>query len=324
MKSSGAIDIYDETEFHSWVKMINVTLAEKNYCSMIEEHSSEMNNRKNINKDKYLENLPFNIRWKLKGEIYTYSNVRKTVVLDIDTSEKMRDKTYSFMSGFINSIYKIGGEVYVDNMQNADNTIFTLLESRYKCRLYEKQVKLRDKIKIEERKMRPLYDLEYTGDLCFQVFGEEINKKDTWKLLQTIEFYKSHTIENKLIDLFYKLREDAISKKIIIDQEMAKQQQERKKEIKQWEEEKMREDQAHKEKEKLLKKQKMQEKIKNHIDKWENINKVLEYVNDLRNMSGISDNKRKLILKYCDYVEKTYSKSEFYEEILEFSQNLEL
>lgn len=324
MKSSGAIDIYDETEFYSWVKMINVTLAEKNYCNMIEEHSSEMNNRKNINKDKYLENLPFSIRWKLKGEIYTYSNVRKTVVLDISTSEKTRDKAYRFMSTFISCISKIGGGVYVENMQNDDNTMFTLLESRYKCSLYEKQVKLRDKIKIGERKMRPLYDLEYTGDLCFEVFGEEINKKDTWELLQTIEFYKSDTIESKLIDLFYKLREDAISKKIIIDQEMAKQQQEREKEIKQWEEEKIREDQAHKEKEKLLKKQKMQEKIKNHIDKWENINKVLEYVNDLRHMSGISDNERKLILKYCDYVEKTYSKSEFYKEVLEFSQKSEL
>lgn len=47
------------------------------------------------------------------------------------------------------------------------------------------------------------------------------------------------------------------------------------------------------------------------------------YINDLRSMSGVSDNERKLILKYCDYVEKLYSKSEFYEEILGFSQELE-
>ncbi|MCH5138550.1 hypothetical protein JMF89_15280 [Clostridiaceae bacterium UIB06] len=76
-------------------------------------------------------------------------------------------------------------------------------------------------------------------------------------------------------------------------------------------------------KEKFIKQQKMQEKIKNHMDKWEHINKVLMFINDLRSMPGVSGNERKLILKYCNYVEKMYSKSEFYKEILEFSQKIE-
>ncbi|MTK12245.1 MAG: hypothetical protein F8N39_09185 [Clostridiaceae bacterium] len=320
MKSS-EIDIYDETQFHSWVKKINVILAEKNYCNMIEEHSREMDNRKSIDKNKYLEKVPFSIRWKLKGEIYPYSNERKKVILDINTSEKVRGKAYKFMTTFISCISEIGGKVYVDNTRNNDNTMVTLLESRYKCSLYEKQIKLRDKIKAEERKMSPLYKLEYNGNLCLEIFSE--NKKDSWELLQTVEIYNSDIIESKLEDLFYKLREDSISKKIIIDQEAAKQQEERQKEIRQREEDKIREEQAHIEKEKLIKKQKMQEKIKNHMDKWEHINKVLMYINDLRSMSGASDNERKLILKYCDYVEKIYSKLEFYKEILEFSQKLE-
>lgn len=37
----------------------------------------------------------------------------------------------------------------------------------------------------------------------------------------------------------------------------------------------------------------------------------------------LSDNERTLLLNYCDYVEKIYSKSKFYKEILEFSQELE-
>ncbi|MGY0372319.1 hypothetical protein [Clostridium sp. JNZ J1-5] len=324
MKSS-EIDIYDETEFHSWVKKINVTLAGKNYCNMIEEHNREMENRKNINKNAYLDNLPFGVRLRMKGEIFPSLNGRKTVVLSIDTSEKIRGKAYKFMSTFINCISKIGGRVYVDKTEDSDNTMFTLLESRYKCSLYEKQVKLRDKIKTENRKMSPLYELEYSGDLYFEVFGEKKDKniKDNWELLQAIEIYKSDILESKLVDLLYKLRDDAISKKIIIDQEMVKQQEERKKEIKKWEEDKIREEQARIEKEKLINKQKMQENIKIHMDKWEYINKVLMYINDLRSMSGVSDNERKLILYYCDYVEKIYSKSEFYKEILEFSQELE-
>lgn len=324
MKSSG-IDIYDETEFHSWVKKINGTLAEKNYSNLIEEHSREMDKRKNMNKNMYLKNLPLKIRWKLDGEINPYSYERETVVLSINTSEKTRSKAYKFMSTFISCISKIGGRVYVDKMNNNDNTMFTLLESRYKCSFYEKQVKLRDKIKAENRKMSPLYDLEYNGELCFEIFGEKKDKnvKDSWDLLQTIKMCNSDSIEGKLVDLFSKLRDDAISKKIIIDQEMEKQQEERKKEIKQWEEDKIREEQAHIEKEKLIKKQKMQEMIKTHIDKWEYINKVSIFINDLRSMIGVSDNEKKLILEYCNYVEKIYSKSEFYKEILEFSQRLE-
>ena len=96
-----------------------------------------------------------------------------------------------------------------------------------------------------------------------------------------------------------------------------------KKQIKQWEEEKICEERAHMEKEELIMKQKMQEKIKNHMDNWEYINKVSLYINDLRTVSSVSDNERKLILNYCDYVEKLYSKLEFFKEILEFSQELE-
>ncbi|EPY2278988.1 DUF4097 family beta strand repeat-containing protein [Clostridium sporogenes] len=112
MKSSGAIDIYDETEFYSWVKMINVTLAEKNYCNMIEEHSSEMNNRKNINKDKYLENLPFSIRWKLKGEIYTYSTAGN-VTLEISSTAEFLFETKT-VTGKIQSDFPVNAEESTD------------------------------------------------------------------------------------------------------------------------------------------------------------------------------------------------------------------
>lgn len=61
-------------------------------------------------------------------------------------------------------------------MKDDDNTMVTLLESRYKCNLYEKQVKLRNRIKRDDRKMSPLYELEYNGDLCFEVFAENKDK----------------------------------------------------------------------------------------------------------------------------------------------------
>lgn len=322
MKSS-EIDIYDEAGFRSLVKKINAELTEKNFCSMIEEHNREMNSRKDITKKEYLKCLPSGVRWRMEGKITPYIDGRKTIVISIDTSEKIRIKAYKFMNTFINCISKIGGDVYVDKIEDDDNTMVILLESKYKCNLYEKQVKLRNRIKTDNRKMSPLYELEYSGDLCFEVFAEDKDKNNKWKLFEVVEIHNSDAMESKLTDLFLRLREDAISKKITIDQEKAKQQEARRKEIKQWEEYKIREERIRMEKEELIKKQKMQEKIKNHMENWEHINKVSTYINDLRIVSGVSDNERKLILNYCDYVEKIYSESDFLKEILEFSKELE-
>ena len=322
MKSS-EIDIYDQTEFSSWVKKINTTLTETNFCSMIEAHNREMNNRKDITKKEYLKNLPFGVRWRMEGKSTPYIDGRKTIVMSIDTSEKIRTKAYKFMNAFINCISKIGGNVYVDNMEDDDNTMVTLLNSRYRCKLYEKQVKLRNRIKTDNRKMSPLYELEYNGHLCFEVFAEHKDKNNKWELLQAIEIHNSDVVESELSDLFWRLRDDAISKKIIIDQEREKQEEARKKQIKQWEEDEIREERIRMEKEELIKKQKMQEEIKNHMDNWEYINDISMYINDLRTVSGVSDKEKKLILNYCEYVEKLYSKSDFFKEILEFSQKLE-
>jgi hypothetical protein len=320
MKSS-EIEIYDEVEFRSWVKKICFELTEKNFCSMIEEHNREMNNRKDMTKKEYLKYLPSGVRWRMEGKITPCIDGRKTIVMSIDTSEKIRIKAYKFMNAFINCISKIGGDVHVDKMQADDNTMVTLLESRYKCNLYEKQVKLRNIIKADNRKMSPLYVLEYSGNLCFEVFAEDKNNK--LESLQVIEIPNSDARESKLADLFWRLRDDAISKKIIIDQKRTTQQEARRKEIKQWEEDKICEERIRMEKEELIKKQKMQEKIKNHMENWESINKISKYINDLRTVSGVSENERKLILNYCDYVEKIYSESDFLKEILEFSQGLE-
>lgn len=164
----------------------------------------------------------------------------------------------------------------------------------------------------------------YLNSINFVSFTLNKDKNNKWELLQVIEIRSSDAMESKLADLFWRLRDDSISKKIIIDQEKAKQQEARRKEIKQWEEDEIREERMRIEKEELIKKQKMQEKIKNHMENWESINKVSMYINDLRTVSGVSDNERKLILNYCDYVEKLYSKTNFLKEILEFSQELEM
>ncbi len=173
--------------------------------------------------------------------------------------------------------------------------------------------------------MTPLYELEYTGDLYFEIFekNKDNNVKESWGLLHTIEINNSDNIVSKLVDLLHKLRDDAISKKAIIDKEKIKKDEERKKQIKKWEEDRIREEQAKIDKEELLKKQKTEQKIRSHLDKWEYINKTLLYVNELRSISDASDEEKELILKYCDYVEKFYNKSEFYKEITGFYKELE-
>ena len=287
---------------------------------MIEEHSREMKDRKNIEKNRYLENLPLSIKWKMNGENYISPYKRNSVVLDINTSEKTRIKAYKFMNTFINGISEIDGRIYVEKMEANDNTIFSLLQSKYKCKLYEKQAKLRNNLNISEIKMQPLYSLKYTGDLCFEIY--EKTKNDSWNLLQNIDICDSEIIENKFIDIFSKLRNDAISKKNITDKENIRQQEKLKEKIKLVEEEKTREEQIRIEKEKMMNKQKIQKEIESHIEKWNNMNKVLTYVEELRSMLYNNLNEKNLILKYCDYVEKIYNKSKFYEEILKFSKNI--
>lgn len=320
--NNSQINVYNETEFSSWIKNISTDFSEKNFCNLIEEHSLEMENRKNISKNKYLESLPHGFRWETTKRINTNINGIKKVVMSIDTSEKMRTKAYKFMNGFINCISKIGGNAYVDKVEADDNTKFTLLGSEYKCNLYEKQTKLRNRAKIENKKMSPLYEAEYTGNLYFEVLSED--KNDKLQLLQELEINNSDMIKSKLAELLLKLRDDAICKKKIIDYEASKREELIEKQYRKHIEEKQHEEQVRIKKAELEERQKIQEKIKLHIDKWEDTNRALIYINDLRLISGLSEHNRVLLLNYCDYVEEIYNKSEFYKEILEFSQELEI
>lgn len=324
MMESKLVDIYNNVEFDALIKNIHVEANEKIFDSLIEEHRQETDKRKKIEKNKYVENLPMSLRWNMQDKVKLNPFHHKVVVLDINTSDTKRIKAYKLMNTFISYLSKFGGRLYVEKFENSDNTRFDLLESIYKCCLYEKHVKLRDKLIAEERKMKPLYNLEYTGDLCFEIYvkNKKQDKNNEWELIDIIEIEKSESIEEKLKCIFTKLREDAITRKVVIDEETAKLYAEREKEFKEWEEKEKQDEQAKIEKAKLQEKQQLQEIIRNQMIKWENIKKVIEYINELRSEAEVGESEKIIISKYCDYVEEIYCKSVFFKEIIEFMQKV--
>lgn len=318
---SNAVDIYDSQSISTWLRKIHVNKKRNLFCNLINEHNRELDAREKQKKEKYLEQLPHEILWQMGSHGYYRRN---SVVLDIQTSEKVRNRAYRFLDTFIACIKDLDGTVQVDTSVANDNTQFTLLQSPYVCRLVERQVKLRDVLKSNENKMRPLYELVYTGKLEFLIYEKHNNYsgKDEIKILWSLKDDDDGAIEDKLMNLLNRLIQDALAKKIVIDEDTEKRLIEYKEQKTKWEE-KQRQEELEKHKQKLLeKKQQARLKIENHMNKWNCLNKMLTYVSELREISSIAEDERILIEKYCSYVQDVYDKDAFYKEIIEFAKEL--
>ena len=168
MKSK-EVDIYDDQSVNAWLKAIHVNKNGKLFCNLINDHNRELEQREKQKKEKYLAQLPHEILWQMGNHGYIYSNRKKSVVLDIQISEKSRNRAYCFLDTFITCIKELEGTVQVDTSDTNDNTQFTLLHSTYICHLAEVQVKLRDVLGSNSRAMRPLYEPVGTGKLKFLI-----------------------------------------------------------------------------------------------------------------------------------------------------------
>lgn len=320
MKSK-AVDIYDNQSVSAWLKSIQVDKKKKLFCNLINEHNKELDAREKQKKEKYLEQLPREILWQMGSHGYYRRN---SVVLDIQTSEKVRNRAYCFLDTFIACIKDLDGRVQVDTAEAYDNTQFTLLQSPYVCRLVEVQVKFRDVLKSNEKTMRPLYELVDTGKLEFLIYEKQTNYSDkaAIKILWSIKDDDTGAIEDKLMNLLSLLIQDALAKKIVIDEDTEKRLIEYEEQRTKWEEER-RQEEVEKHKQKLLeKKQQVRLEIENHMYKWNCMNKMLTYISELREISSIAEDEHILIEKYCSYVQEVYDKDGFYKEIIEFAKEL--
>lgn len=311
------VDIYNEKVVESLMKNIHI---DKDFNKLIEEHSREIKLRIEYKKEEYLHHLPNSVRWKLKGRLVSDFGRREVIVLDINTSDKTRNKAYRIINTFIAYISKLGGNVCVDNLRPKDNIMVNLLGSQYKCAIYEYQIKQRDTLEIQQRKMRPLYEKEYNGNLCFEIYEniQKVKFEENWYSFKKIDINKDDSTEIKIADILKVLREDAMAKKLIIDEEIQKQDEKFKKELEELEEEQYRKEHIHIEEKKKEKEQKIRNQIEVHMSEWESICRAQRYIIELRNTSYIDENEKEIILRYCDYVENIYSKFKFYENIILF------
>lgn len=311
MKDNGwKVNIENEAEYIKWCKSIKIGAKINQFHSLINKHNNEIEVRKVKEKDTFKDYLSFNLKYRLNYERHP----EKSTILDIDVSDKHRNRAYKFMHYFIEMVQALGGTVIVDQRNN-DNTVVRLPYCTFECSLIEKRGKYRD-IKVKGTKtMRPLYDTINTDKFIFKIYTVNRDRKQENEIIFDEE---SLSLQDQIKDIFISIRPlliDLIKENIEIEKKQEEEYELRK--LK-WEKEEKEEEQK-KQKENKIKQQSI---IRKHIEKWEQLKSVEIYVNEIKsNVEGYIDYKDKeLIEKYCDYVLDVFHKRDFYIEIIDFIQ----
>lgn len=312
-KRTAVVDIENEEKYIKWCKSLKVDSKREDYVSLIIDHSKEIEKRKSMDKEKYKEYLPFEIQYKLKYERHR----EKRAVLNIDVSQKQSSRAYKFMNCFIEAVQAIGGHVNADTRNN-DNTVIKFPHCIFECFLAERRGKYRDIKPSETKSMRPSYEIVDTGKLIFKIYTTDKNG------IQHNEYIYDEDkmlLKEQISDIFINLRPlyIDITKANINTQRMREKEDEeryRKWELK-WEEEKV--EKENKKQQELLEKQ--QSDIEQHIKKWNYINQIDTYILEMRTyaQTNQSEEKKEILVGYCDYVESLFSKNEFLNDIIKFA-----
>lgn len=313
MKNNGwKVNIENEEEYIKWCKSIKVDAKINLFNPLIIKHNSEIEIRKIKEKDKFKEYFSFNLQYKLNYERYP----EKNTILNIDVSDKHRNRAYKFMHCFIEVVQALGGSVIV-GQRNNDNTVVRLPYCTFECSLIEKIGKYRD-IKVKGTKtMRPLYDTVNTGKFIFKIYTVNRNGKQEKEIIFDEE---SLSLQDQIKDIFISIRPlliDLIKENVEIEKKQEEEYELRKL---RWEREE-KEEEEKKQKENIIKQQSI---IRKHIEKWEQIKSIEEYINEIKSCreGHVDDEVKELIERYCDYVSDLFDKKDFYIEIIDFIQQL--
>lgn len=303
------VNIENEEEYIKWCRSLKSEFKGNPYNELINRHSSEIEKRKAKEKEKYKEYLPFSVQYKLKYERYP----TKSAVLNIDVSDKQRNRAYIFMNCFMEAVQALGGYVSVDQL-NGDNTVIRFPHCTFECSLVEKRGKYRD-IKPEGiTTMRPSYDTIDTGKLIFKIY---ILNKDGKQQNEIIYDEEHLPLKDQITDIFINIRPVLIEisqRNIEAERILEEKYEERKL---QWEKE-----EEEKEREKQYEiREKQQKIIMQHIEKWKHIEHIKDYVADIRYYAEQqSDTIKEPMEQYCDYVMELFNKNELYSDILKFTE----
>ncbi|WP_313232584.1 hypothetical protein [Tissierella praeacuta] len=313
MKNNGwKVNIENEAEYIKWCKSIKIGEKINQFHPLINKHNSEIEIRKSKEKDKFKEYFSFNLQYRLNYKRYP----EKSTILNIDVSDKHRNRAYKFMHYFIEVVQALGGTVIVDQRNN-DNTIVRLPYCTFECSLIEKRGKYRD-IKVKGTKtMRPLYDTINTGKFIFKIYTVNRDGKQENEIVFDEE---SLPLQDQIKGIFITIRPlliDLIKESIEIEKKHEEEYELRK--LK-WEKEEKEEEQK-KQKENKIKQRSI---IDKHIEKWEQLKSVEIYINEIKsNTEGhVDDKDKELIEQYCNYVLDLFDKRDFYIEIIEYIQQV--
>ncbi|MBB6698588.1 hypothetical protein [Clostridium algidicarnis] len=304
------INIENEEEYIKWCKSIKVEAKINQFNPLINKHNSEIEIRKAKEKNKFKDYLPFSVQYRLNYERHP----ENSAVLNIDVSDKQRNRAYRFMHCFIEMVQALGGAVIVD-YRNNDNTVIRFSYCTFECSLVEKKGKYRD-IKLKDTKtMRPLYDTINTGKFIFKIYRVNKDGKQQDEIVYDEE---KLSLDDQIKDMFITIRPiliDLTKKSIEIEKKSEEEYELRRL---RWEKEKKEEEQK-KQRENRIKQQSI---IGKHIEKWEYLKSIEAYVDEIKSYGAghADDEVKELIEKYCDYVLGLFDKNDFYIDIIQFIQ----
>ena len=311
MENNGwKVNIENEIEYIKWCKSIKIGEKINQFHPLINKHGSEIEIRKEREKEEFKEYFSYNLQYRLNYKRHP----EKSTILNIDVSDKHRNRAYKFMHHFIEMVQALGGSVIVDQRNN-DNTVVRLPYCAFECSLIEKRGKYRD-IKVKGKKtMRPLYDTVNTGKFIFKIYTVNRNGKQENEIIFDEE---SLSLQDQIKDIFISIRPlliDLIKENVEIEKKQEEEYELRKL---RWEREE-KEEEEKKQKENIIKQQSI---IRKHIEKWEQIKSMEEYVNEIKSYGEghVDDEVKELIERYCNYVSDLFDKKDFCIEIMDFAK----
>lgn len=311
------INIFDNTEFEIWCKSLRVEKISSLYHPLIEQYCQERKDRMVRKKEKYIHELPITTQWNNNLKI-TVGKDNKSV-LNIQVSDALLKRACLFLDYLFHVVKAIEGTVRVITDRD-DNIIFEWPYVKVETQLLEIQVKQRD-LEEKAKSMRPRYDKIYTGQLMLRFDLLDPKEKQQY----TLQFQDNDcTIEEQIGDIVSGIGRILREQKTVYEEEDKIRQ---KKEL----EERIRLDKEIKLREQEWQEKKKVEEIKNrkviieqHMEKYQKIKLIEEYVTLLRNEQIEDRAKEKVLEDYCQFIEKLYIKDSFFDEVIDFMKIIHL
>lgn len=294
-------EIDDQKVFAKWsAKLKNIN--SKNLHPLILEYDEIIKEREHRKKYAYIDKLPFDMQHeeREKAKFKTELNVEKSI-LDVRVSSSQRRTAYTIVNQIIKGIEKLGGNGKVGH-SNEDLFEIKLNGICWRIKVVEstsREGNYSDNFS-SQRKMQPVYTRKYTGILTITIQNIQTDQVKVFTNEKT-DFSK------QLVDIFSVLREEYIPIYRQIKSDEEKQKVEYGLELQRVETEQLATQAKQLEIEISQKREQLENEVLRHIEKFENIIEVEEYLNKLLQKFPENSSDYQVIQDYYKTVQKIYN-----------------